>query len=229
MVLSDYEQGYQQAKDIDYKLPSGTLDAGVDSVWDMGLHSQMVEASVQVQDYNYRDAGSNLQTEVNSQPTNATTYGTNYRYEEHYKGLNDNGTANAGRDSDTANRFAAGEQNGNREGDQDNSIESGTWYARIRHEQAISSQVIISGKSNRCQLVPGQRIRITGNPLADTQEGFIIISVAGHGNRTDAYEVAFTAIPYQVLKPYRPKPIAWPQISGTLPARVTSPDNDTYG
>ncbi|OCG14655.1 hypothetical protein A9G09_00320 [Gilliamella sp. wkB292] len=143
--------------------------------------------------------------------------------------MNDNGTANAGRDSDTANRFAAGEQNGNREGNQDNSIESGTWYARIRHEQAISSQVIISGKSNRCQLVPGQRIRITGNPLADTQEGFIIISVAGHGNRTDAYEVAFTAIPYQVLKPYRPKPIAWPQISGTLPARVTSPDNDTYG
>ncbi|WP_082209378.1 type VI secretion system Vgr family protein [Gilliamella sp. wkB171] len=229
MVLSDYEQGYQQAKDIDYKLPSGTLDAGVDSVWDMGLHSQMVEASVQVQDYNYRDAGSNLQTEVNSQPTNGTTYGTNYRYEEHYKGLNDNGTDNTGRDSDTANRFAAGEQNGNREGNQDNSIESGTWYARIRHEQAISSQVIISGKSNRCQLVPGQRIRITGNPLADTQEGFIIISVAGHGNRTDAYEVAFTAIPYQVLKPYRPKPIAWPQISGTLPARVTSPDNDTYG
>ncbi|OCG23046.1 hypothetical protein A9G22_06375 [Gilliamella sp. App2-1] len=51
----------------------------------------------------------------------------------------------------------------------------------------------------------------------------------GQGNRTDAYELTFTAIPYHPLKPYRPAPIRWPQVSGTLPARVTSPDNDTYG
>ncbi|MCO6546007.1 MAG: type VI secretion system tip protein VgrG, partial [Gilliamella sp.] len=30
-------------------------------------------------------------------------------------------------------------------------------------------------------------------------------------------------------KPYRPAPIRWPQVSGTLPARVTSPNHDTYG
>jgi type VI secretion system secreted protein VgrG len=60
-------------------------------------------------------------------------------------------------------------------------------------------------------------------------EGIIILSVAGKGSRTDSYELSFTAIPFNVLKPYRPEPIAWPQVSGTLPARVSSPDNDTYG
>ncbi|WP_280522222.1 phage late control D family protein, partial [Gilliamella apicola] len=38
MVISDYEQGYQQVADIVYKQPSGTLDNGVESVWDMTLH-----------------------------------------------------------------------------------------------------------------------------------------------------------------------------------------------
>ena len=87
MVISDYEQGYQQVADIVYKQPSGTLDNGVESVWDMTLHSQMVESSVQVQDYNYRDAQANLLGEVNSQQKNNTTYGTDYRYDEHYHHL----------------------------------------------------------------------------------------------------------------------------------------------
>ncbi|MBI0029606.1 hypothetical protein H3S76_13150, partial [Gilliamella sp. B14448G12] len=96
-------QGYQQVADIVYKQPSGTLDNGVESVWDMTLHSQMVEASVQVQDYNYRDAQANLLGEVNSQQKDNTTYGTDYRYDEHYKGLNSNGDSNNGIDSDINN------------------------------------------------------------------------------------------------------------------------------
>ncbi|MBI0029607.1 hypothetical protein H3S88_13120, partial [Gilliamella sp. B14448G11] len=96
-------QGYQQVADIVYKQPSGTLDNGVESVWDITLHSQMVESSVQVQDYNYRDAQANLLGEVNSQQKDNTTYGTDYRYDEHYKGLNTNGDSNNGIDSDTNN------------------------------------------------------------------------------------------------------------------------------
>ncbi|OCG28361.1 hypothetical protein A9G11_11090 [Gilliamella sp. wkB108] len=198
MILSDYEQGYNNVGKIDYKLPTGTIDGSTESVWDIALHSQTVESSVKVQDYNYRDAGANLNSEISTQQTASTTYGTDYRYEEHYK---------------------------NNGGD----IESGSWYARIRHEHAISKQIIINGHSNCYTLAPGQHIRITGNPLPEMQEGFVILSVAGQGNRTDAYELTFTAIPYQVLKPYRPAPIAWPQVGGTLPGRVTSPDNDTYG
>ncbi|WP_176701376.1 hypothetical protein, partial [Gilliamella sp. Choc5-1] len=57
MVLSDYEQGYAQVADIDNKPPSGTLDGGTESVWDIRLHNAVVASSVEVNDYNYRTAG----------------------------------------------------------------------------------------------------------------------------------------------------------------------------
>ena len=260
MVISDYEQGYQQVADIVYKQPSGTLDNGVESVWDITLHSQMVESSVQVQDYNYRDAEANLLGEVNSQQKDNTTYGSDYRYDEHYKGLNSNGDSNNGIDSDTNNNNDDDENsgdidtddsqgsnsndNGNNSDDTGNNnssdidrnqantsngVESGEWYARIRHEHAISRQIVIRGKSNQANLAPGQHIRIKGSTIAGIDEGVMILTVQGQGNRSDAYELSFTAIPYQPLKPYRPEPIPFPTIDGTLPARVTSPNNDTYG
>ncbi|WP_334324407.1 type VI secretion system Vgr family protein [Gilliamella apicola] len=266
MVISDYEQGYQQVADIVYKQPSGTLDNGVESVWDITLHSQMVESSVQVQDYNYRDAEANLLGEVNSQRKDNTTYGTDYRYDEHYKGLNSNGNSNNGIDSDTNNNNDDDENsgdidtddsqgsNGNSNDNDNNSdntngsnsnnnssdidrnqantsngVESGEWYARIRHEHAISRQIVIRGKSNQANLAPGQHIRIKGSTIAGIDEGVMILTVQGQGNRSEAYELSFTAIPYQPLKPYRPEPIPFPTIDGTLPARVTSPNNDTYG
>ncbi|OCF93811.1 hypothetical protein A9G17_12155 [Gilliamella sp. wkB7] len=267
LVISDYEQGYQQVADIVYKQPSGTLDNGVESVWDMTLHSQMVEASVQVQDYNYRDAQTNLLGEVNSQLKDNTTYGTDYRYDEHYKGLNSNGNGsntnnndinnhNSNNDENSSDIDTDGSQgsNGNSNDNENNSVntnssnsnnnssdidrnqantsnsvESGEWYARIRHEHAISRQIIIRGKSNQATLAPGQHIRIKGSTIAGIDEGVMILTVQGQGNRSDAYELSFTAIPYQPLKPYRPEPIPFPTIDGTLPARVTSPNNDTYG
>ncbi|OTQ25085.1 hypothetical protein B6D22_02705 [Gilliamella apicola] len=247
MVISDYEQGYQQVADIVYKQPSGTLDNGVESVWDMTLHSQMVESSVQVQDYNYRDAEANLLGNVNSQQKDNTTYGTDYRYDEHYKGLNSNGDSNNGIDSDTNNNddeensgdIDTDDSNGNNNdnssdisthsGNASNGVESGEWYARIRHEHAISRQIVIRGKSNQANLAPGQHIRIKGSAIAGIDEGVMILTVQGQGNRSEAYELSFTAIPYQPLKPYRPEPIPFPTIDGTLPARVTSPNNDTYG
>lgn len=218
MVISDYEQGYHQVGNIDYKQPSGTLDGNTESVWDLSLHTQIVEKSVKVQDFNYRNAGANLKGDENTQPKYITTYGTDYRYEEHYKGLNDNGHAK--------------KQNNNNDNSQtnnENSIESGKWYARIRHEHMISKQIIIKGRTNRYSLIPGQCITISGAPISDIDDGIIILSVEGHGNRTDSYELSFTAIPFKVLIPYRPAPIRWPEVSGTLPANVTSPNNDTYG
>jgi type VI secretion system secreted protein VgrG len=166
----------------------------------------MVESSFKVQDYNYRDANALLLSDINTQPNDTTTHGTHYLYGEHYKGLDSH-------DLDS----------------HDNAIESGNGYARIRHEQAISNQVIIKGKTNHYHLAPGQLVCIEGNPLANIDEGIIILSVTGHGSRSEAYQLSFTAMPFNVLKPYRPAPIAWPQIGGTLSARVTSPDNDTYG
>ncbi|WP_141670609.1 type VI secretion system Vgr family protein, partial [Gilliamella sp. Choc6-1] len=243
MVISDYEQGYDQVAHINYKLPSGTLDGGTESVWDISMHSQTVASSVKVKDYNYRDAKANLLSEVNSQPDDRTTNGTDYRYGEHYQYAG-SASVSSGSQKNSPNKIyknIQSEQNGgmsennddaqNKDNDYhlNSTPESGNWYARIRHEQAISEQIIIRGKSNRYNLAPGQLISLNGAPLIDIDEGIIILSVTGSGSRTDAYQLSFTAIPFKVLKPYRPAPLAWPQVSGTLPARVTSPDNDTYG
>ncbi|QYN43371.1 type VI secretion system tip protein VgrG [Gilliamella sp. ESL0441] len=225
LIISDYEQGFKQVANLDYNLPSNLQDGGMESVWDITLHSQLVESSVIVQDYNYREAKENLLGEENTQPNDMTTYGTDYRYGEHYKRL-DAGVGNGNTQNEDTENDVESNDNGGSESD---ITESGKWYARIRHEHAISKKIIIRGKTNSYNLVPGQHVCINQNPLVDVEEGIIILSVEGQGSRSEAYELSFTAIAYEVLKPYRPAPIAWPQVGGTLPARVTSPDNDTYG
>ncbi|WP_392553086.1 type VI secretion system tip protein VgrG [Orbus wheelerorum] len=200
LVLSDYEQGFDDAGSIAYTLPSGMVDKARDSVWDLQFQSHSVPRQVMVQDDNYRQAQTDMYSLVNSQPKVTTTSGTNYRYGEHFKSKGDISI-----------------------------IESGSWYATIRHQQHISDQIIISGKCNDYHLTPGQRIIVTGSPMNGISEGIVILSTESYGDRSESYQIQFTAIPYNVLKPYRPQPLPWPQVSGTLPARVTSPDNDTYG
>ncbi|WP_392552862.1 type VI secretion system tip protein VgrG [Orbus wheelerorum] len=200
LVLSDYEQGFDDAGSIGYTLPSGMVDKARDSVWDLQFQSHSVPRQVMVQDDNYRQAQTDMYSLVNSQPKLTTTAGTNYRYGEHFKNKGDN-----------------------------NIIESGSWYANIRHQQRISVQIIISGKCNDYHLTPGQRIIVSGSPINGISEGIVVLSTKSYGDRSESYEIQFTAIPYDVLKPYRPTPLPWPQVAGTLPARVTSPDNDTYG
>ncbi|WP_392551314.1 type VI secretion system tip protein VgrG [Orbus wheelerorum] len=200
LVLSDYEQGFDDAGSIAYTLPSGMVDKARDSVWDLQFQSHSVPRQVMVQDDNYRQAQTDMYSLVNSQPKVTTTSGTNYRYGEHFKSKGDISI-----------------------------IESGSWYAAIRHQQHISDQIIISGKCNDYHLTAGQRIIVTGSPMNGISEGIVILSTESYGDRSKSYEIQFTAIPYNVLKPYRPQPLPWPQVRGTLPARVTSPDNDTYG
>jgi type VI secretion system secreted protein VgrG len=201
MVISDGEQGYHHYGMIVYQQPSGTVDSHIESIWDLQQHSKTVPQSVRVQDYNYREASNDMLAEVNSQPDDNTTHGTQYLYDQHYKQKGDKQT-----------------------------VETGAWYAQIRHQQHISQQLIITGKSNHYHLAPGQRIILSQHPLqANLNEGLIILSTQGHGNRTDSYLIEFTAIPFNLLKPYRPPVLPMPTISGTLPATITSPDNDTYG
>jgi type VI secretion system secreted protein VgrG len=200
IVMSDYEQGLDNAGSMIIKPPSGLNDSQRHSMWDLQFSSKTKPNQVTVNDYNYRMAESRLHDSVNSQIKDSTTHGNDYRYEENYKTLGDV-----------------------------RSVESGKWYAQIRHQHYISDQIIISGECNDYQLAPGQHITLENCPIKDIKDGIIILSTDSCGNRTDAYQTHFTAIPFDVLKPYRPAPLPWPQVSGTLPARVTSPDNDTYG
>lgn len=201
IVMSDYEQGFIDAGKISYKLPSGMVDSACNSMWDIQFCSKTVHNQVKMQDYNYRTAGASLVSSINSKVKDTTTRGVDYRYEEHYK--------SSGSDSQ---------------------IESGNWYAQVRHQHDISEQIIISGHCNDYDLSPGQRIVIDGSPISSiNDEGVIILSVESYGDRTESFALLFTAIPYNALITYRPEPLSWPQVNGTLPARVTSPDNDIYG
>lgn len=110
-----------------------------------------------------------------------------------------------------------------------NSVGQGAWYGRLRHQRHMTEQVTIRGKTTLSHLAPGQILTVSGSPISDAGQGMLIVSVESTGDRQNAYHISFTAIPYDVLRPYRPELLPWPTIGGTVPARVTSPDNDTYG
>ena len=200
LVLSDYEQGFEDAGQIAVKATSGMVDGRQNSVWDVQFTSTTQPKDVITQDYNYRTADADQYSQVNTDAKDDTTVGTDYRYGEHYKNKGD-----------------------------DSEVESGQWYASIRHQAHLSQKLIIQGECNDYNLMPGQRMIIEGSAIDDIDEGIIILSTKSYADRSESYRCHFTAIPYDVLKPYRPQPLRWPQVTGTLPARVTSPDNDTYG
>ena len=200
IVISDYEKGYADGGKVTIKQPSGLNDRLRYSVWDLQFSSKTKPSQVSVNDYNYRMSDSNLYSSDNSQPKDMTMRGEDYRYEEHHKTQGDIQT-----------------------------VESGNWYARIRHQHYVSEQFILMGQCNAYELTPGQLVTIEDCPIAEIKDGVVIVATECYGDRTESYQTRFTAIPYDALKPYRPAPLPWPQVSGTLPARVTSKDDDTYG
>ena len=200
IVISDYEKGYADGGRVIIKQPSGLNDHLRHSVWDLQFSSKTKPSQVSVNDYNYRMSDSDLYSSDNSQPKDTTMRGEDYRYEEHHKIEGDIQT-----------------------------VESGNWYARIRHQHYVSEQFILTGQCNAYELTPGQLVIIEGCPIADIKDGVVIVATECYGDRTESYQTRFTAIPYDALKPYRPAPLPWPQVSGTLPARITSKDDDTYG
>ena len=200
MVISDYEKGYADGGSVTIKQPSGLNDRLRYSVWDLQFSSKTKPSQVSVNDYNYRMSDSNLYSSDNSQPKDMTMRGEDYRYEEHHKIQGDIQI-----------------------------VESGNWYAHIRHQYYVSEQFILTGHCNAYELTPGQLLTIADCPIAEIKDGVVIVATECYGDRTESYQTRFTAIPYDALKPYRPAPLPWPQVSGTLPARVTSKDNDTYG
>ena len=200
IVISDYEKGYADGGRVIIKQPSGLNDHLRHSIWDLQFSSKTKPSQVSVNDYNYRMSDSDLYSSDNSQPKDMTMRGEDYRYEEHHKIEGDIQT-----------------------------VESGNWYARIRHQHYVSEQFILTGQCNAYELTPGQLVTIADCPIAEIKDGVVIVATECYGDRTESYQTRFTAIPYDALKPYRPAPLPWPQVSGTLPARITSKDDDTYG
>ncbi|QBH98768.1 type VI secretion system tip protein VgrG [Limnobaculum zhutongyuii] len=224
VIFGDSEQQYQDGPTASYRQPSGNNDEGVASVWDMSVVRKTVPQSVLTQDYNYRDALADMQVEVNQAQKDKTTRGQVYLYGEHYRQKGEVISRGGGELA----AYADANSDINQFPDDEQPVGQGAWYARIRHQRFITEQVMIQGKTTLFNLVPGQILTVNDVPISEALPGILIVAVQSTGNRAESYQIEFTAIPYDVQRPYRPAIMPWPTISGTLPARVTSPDNDTY-
>ena len=202
----DGQQGYEKGLTLPSVPPSGQHSEGVDSVWGMECHHNVVQKQVSTRDYNYRQATDDMNSQADASGGDSTTYGDAYHYADNY--LTQGG---AGRNP---------------------SPESGSFYARVRHERYLNGQTRLSAMTSCPTLSPGQVLKVTGgNEVAEVYaKGMVITSLTSHARRDRDFEVHFGGIPDSSGVGFRPEPGKRPVMAGTLPARVTSTtQNDTYG
>jgi type VI secretion system secreted protein VgrG len=199
----DSQRGYQFDIELPHRPQSGLGSSGQDGVWALQSSHQVVEQQVSVRAYHHRDASAQLNGEIDY---TTSTYGDAYHYAEPYTVL--------------GNRLDEGE---------DLPSESGYFYARLRHEQYLNQQTQLSGISSSATLAPGQVLKISGGAPQAFKPGAVITRLTTKAARDRSFEATFEAIPYSETVCFRPAPQAKPQIAGTVPARVTSPQaNDPY-
>ncbi|MFY9994565.1 MAG: type VI secretion system tip protein VgrG [Leclercia sp.] len=203
----DGQQGYEKGLTLPSVPPSGQHSEGVDAVWEMASHHNVVQKQVSTRDYNYRQATDDMSTRVDATRGDATTYGDAYHYADNYL------TPGSAYDRNPA-------------------LESGAFYARIRHERYLNGQTQIHAITNCPTLSPGQVLKVTGGyEVADVfAHGVVITAMHSHARRDEDFGVRFEGIPDSTDFSFRPEPGSRPVMAGTLPARVTSTtENDTYG
>ncbi len=200
----DDQQHYQFGTSLPLRNPSGMNDIGVESVWGLTSAHQVVENRVTTRDYNYRQAQSWMDGDVDVTRGDKTTYGEAYHYADNY--------------------LAAGDKNSPQ-----SESESGAFYARLRHERYLNQQTLLHGFTTSAELSPGQELKVDGDAPEAFRQGAVIVAISSKARRDQSYEVEFTAIPYSENVCFRPEPSAKPVMAGTIPARVTSTVvNDTY-
>ncbi|OUL78805.1 hypothetical protein CA602_30875 [Paraburkholderia hospita] len=101
------------------------------------------------------------------------------------------------------------------------------WEAQLRHEAAIAWQILYEGESNVLALQPARILHVDA-PLADAPDGQVIVEVRHRGARDEAYTNSFKAIPSGRRVRLRLDEDAWPRVTGSLSARVTSPGKYKY-
>jgi type VI secretion system secreted protein VgrG len=102
------------------------------------------------------------------------------------------------------------------------------WEAQLRHEAAIARQVIYEGESNVLALQCASVLE-TDVVLPDAPKGQVIVEITHSGARDASYSNSFRAIPVDRRFRLQLEPENWTRISGTLSARICSPDKYTYG
>lgn len=203
----DGQQGYGKGLTLPSVPPSGQHSQGVDSVWGMESHHNVVQKQVSTRDYNYRQATEDMNTQVDATRGDFTTYGDAYHYADNY--LTQGSTW-----------------------DRNPAPESGAFYALIRHERYLNGQTQTCAITSCPTLSPGQVLKVTGGyEVADVfAHGVVITALRTHARRDKDLAVDFDGIPDSTDFSFRPEPGSRPVMAGTLPARVTSTtENDTYG
>ncbi|MCK7397943.1 type VI secretion system Vgr family protein [Enterobacter bugandensis] len=203
----DSQQGYEKGLTLPSVPPSGQHSHGVDSVWGMESHHNVVQKQVSTRDYNYRQATEDMNTLVDVTRGDATTYGEAYHYADNY-----------------LTPGSAYERNP--------APESGAFYARIRHERYLNGQTRTRAITSSPALSPGQVLKVTGGyEVAEVfAQGVVITAMQTHARRDEDFSLRFDGIPDSPDFSFRPEPGERPVMAGTLPARVTSTtENDTYG
>lgn len=203
----DGQQGYEKGLTLPSVPPSGQHSEGVDSVWGMESHHNVVQKQVSTRDYNYRQATDDMNTQVDATRGDATTYGDAYHYADNYL------TPGSAYDRHPA-------------------PESGAFYARIHHERYLNGQTQTQAITSCPTLSAGLVLKVTGGyEVADVfAQGVVITAVHSHARRDEDFGVNFDGIPDSTDFSFRPEPGSRPVMAGTLPARVTSTtENDTYG
>ncbi|RAY82172.1 type VI secretion system tip protein VgrG [Enterobacter cloacae] len=203
----DSQQGYEKGLKLPSVPPSGQHSKGVDSVWGMECHHNVVQKQVSTRDYNYRQATQDMNSLVDATRGDVTTCGEAYHWGDNYL------TPGSAHDRNPA-------------------PESGAFYARLRHERYLNGQTRTQGVTSCPTLSPGQVLKVTGGyEVADVfAQGVVITAMHTDARRDKDFAVDFDGIPDSTDFGFRPEPGSRPVMAGTLPARVTSTtENDTYG
>ncbi len=200
----DAQQGYAPEITLPAVAPSGMHDGAQESVWSMASRHRVVEKAVFTRDYNYRDATADMDAQADVTSGDETTYGESYHFASNYLTQGDNLNAEP---------------------------ESGAFYAHLRHERYLNSQTRLSGVCNAAALAAGALVKVSGGGVEEVfAKGVVITGMRCTARRDRSLETEFTAIPAFGRYRYRPALRQRPVMAGTLPARVTSTQqNDIYG
>ena len=200
VIFQDSQMQYQFGVKLPVIPPSRTSDNGQESVWDISPEDYVVTGSVANRDYNYREALTPQDSSATVRQEGGATIGETYHYAEPFLSEGDAETP-----------------------------EGGTWFARLRHERALNTQQIVTGRSSSPVLAPGEVLEAQGNVPESLKDGIVITDVHTSGARDKGFQLRFTGIPYSETVCYRPALINRPVIAGSLPARVESDEKgDTY-
>ncbi|WP_145186814.1 type VI secretion system Vgr family protein [Pseudomonas sp. URMO17WK12:I11] len=207
VTFHDHQRYYQFGVTLPHRPLSGLSGNTQDGVWALQVEHQVVEQHVNVRAYHHREAAAYLDGEVDHSGGASTTYGEGYHYGEPYTALGD-----------------ALDQ------DEDLLSESGYFYARLNHERYLNDQTRCSGISSSVTLTPGHVLTVSGGAPQAFEPGVVITHMTVEAARDRSLEAKFDAIPYSESIGFRPNFKGKPQISGTVPAPVTSTQkNDPYG